>query len=86
MKSMITNLIPEYNHPNPDEMFLYICEIVWSNADGKRVCLSGGRDLQAAKKLEKAGLAKVTLLESAYLGPGRSYDTGKHCTTYVVTF
>jgi hypothetical protein len=49
------------------------------------VTKAGGAELRHANKLVKNGLAKVKVVDSRYLGPGRSYDTGTSATTYEVT-
>jgi hypothetical protein len=59
--------------------------VVWANASGSRVTKAGGAELRHAIKLVKNGLAKVKVVDSRYLGPGRSYDTGTSATTYEVT-
>jgi hypothetical protein len=59
--------------------------VVWSNASGSRVTRAGGAELRHAKKLVKNGFAKLRVVDSRYLGPGRSYDTGTSAITYEVT-
>lgn len=59
--------------------------VVWSNSRGITVSRSGGRYLQMAKKLVRAGTAELTEVSSRYAGPGQSYETGTNVTVYRVT-
>jgi predicted HD phosphohydrolase len=61
-------------------------QVIWESADGRKVSRSGGRDLQAARRLEKQGLAKVEVIGRRFLGYHSSYDYGSSATAYKVTF
>lgn len=67
-------------------MKLVFDQIIAETADGRTKSMSGGRDLQQARRLEKQGLARVKHLHRTFCGYGKSYDTGYVCNTYEVTF
>ena len=67
-------------------MELTIDHMIAETASGEIKSISGGRDLQKARKLEKQGLARVEHLHRTFCGYGKSYNTGYACNTYAVTF
>ena len=67
-------------------MKLVFDQMIAESADGRTKSMSGGRDLQQARKLEKQGLARVRHLGRTFCGYGQSYDIGYVLNTYEVTF
>ena len=61
-------------------------QIVWESADGRKVSRCGGRDLQAARRLVKQGLARLEIVSGRFLGYHSSHDYGSSSTVYKVTF
>lgn len=60
--------------------------LVRQTADGQVTQSSqGGPWLRLAKKMEKAGTAKLVCNSSVFAGYGKSYDVGYHRLNYTVT-
>ena len=67
-------------------MELVIEQVFSETADGRIKSISGGRDLQKARKLAKQGLASIKYLGRKFAGYGGSCDVGYRCDTYRVKF
>jgi hypothetical protein len=67
-------------------MKLIIEHLYSENASGQIKSVSGGRDLQKARKLEKQGFARVKHMSRSFAGYGGSRDVGYVCNKYEVTF
>lgn len=67
-------------------MKLVIDHVYSETADGHTKSITGGRDLQKARTLEKQGLARVRRLGRSFAGYGGSLNVGYSCNKYEVTF